>query len=524
MPGSLSKEKKRGKKNQLESPPSNNSSVCKMSTTRTQTGMEKSNEPELNMATVDMQTFMDQMKDMKETIKSQVASLSSSMKTEMTTVKDSILSVKGEITSLKTEMKSVKKEVTSIKTDLKSTNREINTVKHDFGELSARVTGVETWIEARENDDTKLNDTAEECVRQVKAMQTEIINMKSMLDKTVESHHHLSEQTLKLESQSRRDNLVIHGVPEELGETDVMCYQKIVNILTAMQIQNPHEVRIARCHRLGPKRRNYVRPIIFKLHWFGDRTRIWSARGELRTYSYPGVARGKVFLTENYPAEIERRRNILKPIAKAAGKADHEVSLSVDKLIIDSKVYTVNTLDKIPPEFDPKRISTPCENNITAFFSSMSPLSNFYPVQIKDPDGTVYASSEQMYQHKKSMFHNDDATATKVMKARTPLDAYLAGKEVKGQHESDWFKGRELSKEQMYRCCIAKFSSDPALRDFLLSTGDTILAEGNPKDDLWGVKLSVHDSAIFDRSNWNGKNWLGDVLTRVREEIRQPIG
>ena len=72
----------------------------------------------------------------------------------------------------------------------------------------------------------------------------------------------------------------------------------------------------------------------------------------------------------------------------------------------------------------------------------------------------------------------------------------------------------------MYKACAAKFTQNMKLQDFLLSTGDNDLVEGNPKDALWGVKLSVQDPDIFNKTKWNGRNWMGDILQRVRDELK----
>ncbi len=82
--------------------------------------------------------------------------------------------------------------------------------------------------------------------------------------------------------------------------------------------------------------------------------------------------------------------------------------------------------------------TTDCGNGITAFFSSSSPLSNFHVTNVKHEDGTVYHSSEQMYQHRKPLFHSDTDAASKIEKADTPLEAYKAGSVVKSG-ASGWY-------------------------------------------------------------------------------------
>ena len=45
--------------------------------------------------------------------------------------------------------------------------------------------------------------------------------------------------------------------------------------------------------------------------------------------------------------------------------------------------------------------------------------------------------------------------------------------------------------------------------------------EASPYDGVWGIKLSVKDPDALDKSKWQGKNWLGEVLTRLREDFKK---
>ena len=45
------------------------------------------------------------------------------------------------------------------------------------------------------------------------------------------------------------------------------------------------------------------------------------------------------------------------------------------------------------------------------------------------------------------------------------------------------------------------------------------LAEAS-RDPFWGVGLTLHDNGILNRDAWTGKNTLGKVLMRVRQELK----
>lgn len=69
----------------------------------------------------------------------------------------------------------------------------------------------------------------------------------------------------------------------------------------------------------------------------------------------------------------------------------------------------------------------------------------------------------------------------------------------------DW---EEVKDAVMYDVVLAKFSQHEALRDVLLGTGDATLVEHTANDSYWG-----------DGSDGTGKNMLGQILMKVRNEL-----
>ena len=61
------------------------------------------------------------------------------------------------------------------------------------------------------------------------------------------------------------------------------------------------------------------------------------------------------------------------------------------------------------------------------------------------------------------------------------------------------------------------------LKKFLLKTGESKLVEASPTDKRWGAGISLRNSDIFNQSKWQGENWLGDILQKVREELKQGV-
>lgn len=327
----------------------------------------------------------------------------------------------------------------------------------------------------------------------------------------------LKEQHLRLEAYGRRDNLMFHNIPEVQGETDVDCYNKVKDTLKKMDLpRSTDKIFISRCHRFGTFRSvSKPRPIIFRLHWYGDRTEIWDHRRKL---SGSGI-----YLTENYPAEIEYRRKILSPIVKECHKQNIHAYLSYDTIVMGSERYNVNTIHRLQGSLNPRKIATPTQNGISAFFTGASPLSNHHVCKIKDTGNIIYDSSEHGYFHLCALELGDEVQATRILNAKTPALAKKEGMKIRGLRESDLYDNNGAkAREMMYRICKMKFSQEQNadLKQFLLGTGSNKLVEGNQNDNRWGVGLNTSNPNIFHEEHWEGENWLGKILERIRDELK----
>ena len=158
------------------------------------------------------------------------------------------------------------------------------------------------------------------------------------------------------------------------------------------------------------------RTMIFKLHWYGDREMIWGRKGKLQGSNY--------WLDEDYPTEIENRRRILRPVASTARSLKKKATVSVDKLIIYGRTYTVDAIHQLPQELHPAKLATKTDGQVTAFFRSATPLSNFHQIQVKDKEGKIFHSSEQWYQYQKALEFEDGETAADIFRAETPVQCY----------------------------------------------------------------------------------------------------
>lgn len=134
-------------------------------------------------------------------------------------------------------------------------------------------------------------------------------------------------------------------------------------------------------------------------------------------------------------------------------------------------------------------------------------LSNFSSSKI-EYEGYTYDNAEAAFHAQK----NDSATYKHLMQFQPPNLAKREGRKV--QLREDW---EEVKDNIMYEIVKAKFSQNQHLKKKLLATGEQYLQESNDwHDNYWGV-CTCNRSKCRDTI---GKNRLGDILMRVRRELR----
>lgn len=127
-------------------------------------------------------------------------------------------------------------------------------------------------------------------------------------------------------------------------------------------------------------------------------------------------------------------------------------------------------------------------------------LSNFYeaPVIYR---GIQYSNNEAAFQAQKLVKQEERFKFSLL----NPSEAKRLGRSVKLR--PDW---EEIKEKVMYEICLEKFTQNLDLKRQLLDTLDEELVEGNN----WGDKT-------WGKVNGEGKNLLGKILMKVREELRK---
>lgn len=145
-------------------------------------------------------------------------------------------------------------------------------------------------------------------------------------------------------------------------------------------------------------------------------------------------------------------------------------------------------------------------------------LSNYYEAAITI-DGDEWRSVEFYYQAQKS---TDPEYREAIRNAKSSDHAKGLGTDPTRSRKArkrSWFNGRqellrvdwhEVKLPIMENAVLAKFSQNLDLRQMLDATGDAQIIEDSTHDPFWGIGR-----------DGLGSNWMGRVLEKVRQQLRE---
>jgi ribA/ribD-fused uncharacterized protein len=142
-------------------------------------------------------------------------------------------------------------------------------------------------------------------------------------------------------------------------------------------------------------------------------------------------------------------------------------------------------------------------------------LSQWWPSRFV-VDGVEYRTAEHWMMAGKARMFGDEQIVPRILGARTPAEAKVLGRQVRGFDEERWAAGRF---DLVVAGSVAKFGQDEALRAYLLGTSQRVLVEASPLDRIWGIGLAADDENAVKPAQWRGLNLLGFALMEARARL-----
>jgi len=226
----------------------------------------------------------------------------------------------------------------------------------------------------------------------------------------------------------------------------------------------------------------------------------------------------RVFLKEDLPQDVAEARETLLPIQRAAKKLPgyKNTTISGDKLKVNGRVYTKDTLESLPEPLLPKNVASRKNNDTYVFFSKLSPLSNFWKHEIC-VDGKKFLCNEQYIQWAKAEMFEDSVAAEQIMRETCPRRMKWRGKGVRGVNQRAW--ENRLS-DVLWKCNWVKYSTSRVALDCLLETGERTIGEAKPQGAA-GIGMSLSNANVLKQDRWMSPNLMGRCLMKIREQKKK---
>lgn len=376
----------------------------------------------------------------------------------------------------------------------------------------------------------KVNSAAETADRAIAAAEVNsdaILDIRSELREVRQEvkllkleNERLREQTNKLETYSRKDNIIFYGIYRPQSESISNCAVAVRTFMKEKLNISPNvadNFDFVRCHRLQQYNKKYPPPIIVRFQNYKDRELVWGCLSSIPKKSGS-------YMSEDYPSGIRYNRRKLYPVfvkARATlGLPKNKITLKNDVLQIENQRYTVDTMDSLPGDLHPISFSRKSNNDVMVaggIYSDHDPLTNYYknPFQHKD---LVFKSVEHGYVYYKCLTANNNAAAQSVLEVNEPHMAKRIGSihNLKNLNTKMWNDKKDTIMKELL---ASKFVRGSKMAEQLLATGSKRLGEAG-QDNHFGTGLSINDKNALLPDKWTGQNLLGKMLMNIRDGLQ----
>ena len=429
-----------------------------------------------------------------------VQSDNSELEKENNTLKGEIDGNEKMLTAHEMEIKQLTADIIRMKESHNDYEKDNNNLKISLDFAYAKI----ATLEIREKERTEEEKQVKKNIETIKIDNT----------KLKEDNTKMKEKNVKAEAYSRRSNLRFEGIPTIPNETNVQSRNKVYDFLKNNLGMEDAErnIVIERCHRDAKYQNQNPPSIIARFLSFNDRQAIWENRNRVNKNK-----NNKLFINEDFPQEVERKRSFLRPYVKASYNNNMRATLIGDTLLVEGNKYTVDTLHTLPEKIRPEKTVVRTDGETTVFFRKDAYLSNFYPSTFTIKD-VKYSSVEQYSMAAKADKFDDQEAKQKIMTSNNPNEINFVGRSVKNFNQNKW---NETAHGVMKVAVTAKFNQNPLLAELLNNTGETTIGEGSGKDLFWGTGIPVFHPDALNTTKWKGKKHLGRILMEVRKALKE---
>lgn len=191
---------------------------------------------------------------------------------------------------------------------------------------------MEQNIERILNTVERTEKKIDSCVLEINVLKEKVKIVEEENKQLVQITTRLEGKIDQLENQSRRNNIVIYGIPEIQDENWEKTEKLLLNFVREMLKIELEQYSVERAYRLGYAK-NMKRPIIAKLNNFKTKDLIMKNAKFLKNTEFA--------ISEDYSQKVKDERSQLKPLINIAKEQGKRAFLSFNKISIDGRKYAV---------------------------------------------------------------------------------------------------------------------------------------------------------------------------------------
>lgn len=190
-------------------------------------------------------------------------------------------------------------------------NDKLSNIQQDMQEVKSAVNNVQQEVKA-------LNEKIYEL-----EIENESLSLRnSHLTRQLEMMQKTTEQ---LDARSRRNNIIIHGVPRQSEETGKMCEEAVRDVIR-QKLKITDNVQLEDARRLGQSD-NAPIAVTFLRHQ--DKVKVMSERRQLKG--------SNIFLNDDYTKSVREKRKELRKEMNDLKKRGHSVRMVYDRLVMEGE-------------------------------------------------------------------------------------------------------------------------------------------------------------------------------------------
>ena len=379
----------------------------------------------------------------------------------------------------------------------------------------------EEKIKSCEFSHGRNSDKIDNLVEEIGALKLEMDTLKKenkKLNKTVNTlNSKVAEFDVKFETKDReakRNNICIEGVIEKENlSMEKLVDELFVDLGLDLRVSNVCEAIYRKGKWVDPVEGQVHRPRPIIVRFFDSATKFEIFKNLKKIAGYDKWH--NVFINEDLTSDQMTKMKDLRSINGYARSIGKTSTVRGTSIIIDSKKYTLDELDKVPKEVTIKKAKQiVMENDKGIIFQGHhSILSNMAQAKFTY-EGKEFENAESAYQFKRAENAGKVDVALEIIKKQD--DPYLTKRLCRNIKDSE--EWRQKKEKTMCSIIEAKFSQNEKCKKELLDTGNARLYEGT-SDKFWGCSIPIAKYKSLDPNNVPGKNKLGQILVDTRKKL-----